>query len=167
MDRRHQEGEHALVRDVTSGLACLGIWGPAAREILESVCDDDLSNDGFRHLTARDIEVADVPCFAARVTYVGELGWELYPSTEFAVRLWDRLIEAGAPHGLLPAGYRAIDSLSGSKGYRSWGADITPDDSPLGRASASRWRSTRTPTSWGATRCIGSAPEASPAASDA
>ena len=129
--RRHQEDEDALVRDVTSGLACLGIWGPAAREILASVCDDDLSNEGFRYLTARDIEVADVPCFAARVTYVGELGWELYPSTEFAVRLWDRLIEAGAPHGLLPAGYRAIDSLRLEKGYRSWGADITPDDSPL------------------------------------
>ena len=129
--RRHQEDEDALVRDVTSGLACLGIWGPAAREILSSVSDDDLSNEGFRYLTARDVEVADVPCFAARVTYVGELGWELYPSTELAVRLWDRLTEAGAPHGLLPAGYRAIDSLRLEKGYRSWGADITPDDSPL------------------------------------
>ena len=129
--RRHQEDEDALVRDVTSGLACLGIWGPAAREILASVCDDDLSNEGFRYLTARDVEVADVPCFAARVTYVGELGWELYPSTEFAARLWDRLIEAGAPQGLLPAGYRAIDSLRLETGYRSWGADSTPDDSPL------------------------------------
>jgi glycine cleavage system T protein len=129
--RRHQEGDDAVVRDVTSSLACLGIWGPAARDVLASLCDDDLSNDGFRYLTARDIEVADVPCFAARVTYVGELGWELYPSTEFAVRLWDRLIEAGEPHGLLPAGYRAIDSLRLEKGYRSWGADITPDDSPL------------------------------------
>ncbi|MGH2640692.1 MAG: GcvT family protein [Actinomycetota bacterium] len=128
--RKHQKGD-ALVRDVTSGLGCLGIWGPAAREILASVCDDDLSNEGFRYFTARDVEVADVPCFAARVTYVGELGWELYPSTEFAVRLWDRLLEAGAPHGLIPAGYRAIDSLRLEKGYRSWGADITPDDSPL------------------------------------
>ena len=129
--RRHQESADVLVRDVTSSLACLGIWGPAARDVLASLCDDDLSNEGFRYLTARDIEVADVPCFAARVTYVGELGWELYPPTEFAVRLWDRLIEAGAPHGLLPAGYRAIDSLRLEKGYRSWGADITPDDSPL------------------------------------
>jgi 4-methylaminobutanoate oxidase (formaldehyde-forming) len=82
-------------------------------------------------MSGRDIEVGDVSCFAARVTYVGELGWELYPSTEFAVRLWDRLVEAGAPHGVLPAGYRAIDSLRLEKGYRSWGADITPDDSPL------------------------------------
>jgi glycine cleavage system aminomethyltransferase T len=72
-----------------------------------------------------------VPCLAARVTYVGELGWELSPPTEFATRLWDTLVEAGAPHGLTPAGYRAIDSLRLEKGYRSWGADITPDDSPL------------------------------------
>jgi glycine cleavage system aminomethyltransferase T len=129
--RKHQQDEDALVRDVTSSLACLGIWGPAARDVLEALCDDDLSNDGFRYLTARDVDVADVPCFAARVTYVGELGWELSPPTEFAVRLWDRLIEAGAPHGLIPAGYRAIDSLRLEKGYRSWGADITPDDSPL------------------------------------
>ena len=128
--RRHQETrtpgarrhvEPRLPRD-------LGARGPRRPRV---ACDDDLSNEGFRYLTARDIEVADVPCFAARVTYVGELGWELYPPTEFAVRLWDRLIEAGEPHGLLPAGYRAIDSLRLEKGYRSWGADITPDDSPL------------------------------------
>jgi glycine cleavage system aminomethyltransferase T len=66
-----------------------------------------------------------------RVTYVGELGWELYPPTEFAVRLWDTLIEAGAPHGLIPAGYRAIDSLRVEKGYLAWGADITPEEDPF------------------------------------
>jgi len=129
--RRHQEGEEALVRDVTSNLACLGIWGPAARDVLMTVTDDDLSRAAFPYMSGRDIEVGEVPCFAARVTYVGELGWELYPSTEFAARLWDVLIEAGAPHGLVPGGYRAIDSLRLEKGYRSWGADITPDDSPL------------------------------------
>ena len=129
--RRHQEGEDALVRDVTSSLACLGIWGPAARDVLMSVTDDDLSRAAFPYMSGRDIEVGDVPCFAARVTYVGELGWELYPPTEFAVRLWDTMLEAGAPHGLVPGGYRAIDSLRLEKGYRSWGADITPDDSPL------------------------------------
>jgi 4-methylaminobutanoate oxidase (formaldehyde-forming) len=129
--RRHQEDEDALVRDVTSGLACLGIWGPAARDVLETLTDDDLSRSAFRYMSGCDIEVGDVPCFAARVTYVGELGWELYPSTEFATRVWDTLIEAGAPSGLVPGGYRAIDSLRLEKGYRSWGADITPDDSPL------------------------------------
>jgi glycine cleavage system T protein len=129
--RRHQEGSDVVVRDATSSLACLGVWGPAAREILTAVTDDDLSSEAFPYMTAKDIEVGDVPCFAARVTYVGELGWELYPPTEFATRLWDALREAGEPHGLLPAGYRAIDSLRLEKGYRSWGADITPDDSPL------------------------------------
>jgi 4-methylaminobutanoate oxidase (formaldehyde-forming) len=82
-------------------------------------------------MTAREVDVGEVPCLVARLTYVGELGWELYCPTEFAVRLWDTVLEAGAPHGLIPAGYRAIDSLRLEKGYRSWGADITPDDSPL------------------------------------
>jgi len=129
--RKHREGSGAVVRDVTSGLACLGIWGPVARDVLSALCAEDLSRAAFPYMTARDIEVGDVPCLATRVTYVGELGWELYPSTEFATRLWDTLMEAGAPHGLVPAGYRAIDSLRLEKGYRSWGADITPDDSPL------------------------------------
>ena len=69
-------------------------------------------------------------CWAQRVTYVGELGWELYPSAELGLRLWDTLIEAGRPHGLVPGGYRAIDSLRLEKGYRVWGADITPDVDP-------------------------------------
>ncbi len=75
--------------------------------------------------------VGDAPCLAARVTYVGELGWELYASSEFARSLWDALLEAGRPHGMVPAGYRAIDSLRLEKGYRAWGADITPEDTPL------------------------------------
>jgi glycine cleavage system T protein len=129
--RRHQERSGAMIRDATSGLACLGIWGPAAREILVAICDADLSNEAFPYMTAREVDVGEVPCLGARVTYVGELGWELYPRTEFATRLWDTLLEAGGPHGLIPAGYRAIDSLRLEKGYRSWGADITPDDSPL------------------------------------
>jgi glycine cleavage system T protein len=129
--RKHQEGSGAVIRDATSGLACLGLWGPAARDILATASDDDLSNESFPYMTARDIDVGDVPCSAARVTYVGELGWELYSPTEFAARLWDTLRKAGEPHGLLPAGYRAIDSLRLEKGYRAWGADVTPDDSPL------------------------------------
>jgi glycine cleavage system aminomethyltransferase T len=74
--------------------------------------------------------VGDVPCTALRVTYVGELGWELYPPMEFGLRLWDTLMEAGDGHGIVPAGYRAIDSLRLEKGYRVWGADITPEDNP-------------------------------------
>ena len=129
--RKHRGNTDAVIRDATSGLACFGIWGPRARDVLAAICDEDLSNEAFPYMTAREMDVAETPCLAARVTYVGELGWELYPPTEFAARLWDTLLEAGDPHGLVPAGYRAIDSLRLEKGYRSWGADITPDDSPL------------------------------------
>jgi 4-methylaminobutanoate oxidase (formaldehyde-forming) len=124
-------GDAVEVRDVTASLACFGLWGPRAREILSAVTPADLSNDAFPYMTWRDIVVGDTPCLALRVTYVGELGWELYPSVEFAVRLWDTLIEAGKPHGMVPAGYRAIDSLRLEKGYRAWGTDITPEENPF------------------------------------
>jgi glycine cleavage system T protein len=119
------------LRDVTGAYACLGVWGPRAREILMSLTSADLSNDGFPYMSAREIVVADAPCTALRVTYVGELGWELHSGSEFAASLWDALLEAGRPHGLVPAGYRAIDSLRLEKGYRAWGADVTPEDTPL------------------------------------
>ena len=116
------------VRDVTSSMACLGLWGPLARDVLSEVCADDL---GFRYMSARRLTVGDVPCLALRVTYVGESGWELYPPAEFGLRLWDTLIEAGRPYGLVPAGYRAIDSLRLEKGYRVWGSDITSETDPF------------------------------------
>ncbi len=126
-----ERGDRVEVRDVTSGFACLGLWGPRARDILTAVSVDDLSDDGFPFMTAREITVGHAPCLALRVTYVGELGWELYAPVEFGTTLFDTLMEAGAPHGMVPAGYRAIDSLRLEKGYRAWGADVTPDDSPL------------------------------------
>ena len=119
------------VRDVTSSLACLALWGPRARDILTSVTPTDLSNETFPYMSQQDIVVGDVPCLALRVTYVGELGWELYPPMEFGLKLWDILLEAGRPLGMVPAGYRAIDSLRLEKGYRAWGADITPEETPL------------------------------------
>ncbi len=129
--RRLGPDEAVSVRDVTASLACFGLWGPAARDVLAPLTDADLSDPAFPYLTAREIVVADAPCLAARVTYVGELGWELSPSTEFARTLWDALLDGGRPHGALPAGYRAIDSLRLEKGYRAWGSDITPEDTPL------------------------------------
>ena len=116
-----------VVRDVTSSMACLALWGPAARDILSAVCADDLT---FRYMQARHVTVGDVPCWALRVTYVGELGWELYPTIEYGVRLWDTLLDAGRPLGLVPGGYRAIDSLRIEKGYRVWGSDITSETDP-------------------------------------
>jgi 4-methylaminobutanoate oxidase (formaldehyde-forming) len=82
-------------------------------------------------MRAREIVVGPVPCLALRVTYVGELGWELYCPMEFGLRLWDRIWEAGQEHDLVAGGYKAIDSLRLEKGYRVWGADITPDETPF------------------------------------
>ena len=128
--RANVRDERVSIRDVTSSLACIGLWGPAARDVMSPLTADDLSDAAFPFMRARRIVVGDAPCWALRVTYVGELGWELYPPSEFAVALWDALLDAGAPRGLRPAGYRAIDSLRIEKGYRAWGADITPEDDP-------------------------------------
>jgi 4-methylaminobutanoate oxidase (formaldehyde-forming) len=119
--------EGVEVRDVTSRWACLGLWGPRARDVLAGACADDLA---FPYMSWRDVAVGDVPVRALRVTYVGELGWELYCPMEYGMALWRTLWEAGAPHGLVAGGYRAIDSLRLEKGYRVWGADITSDDTP-------------------------------------
>ena len=88
------------------------------------------SNDAFPYLTAAQISVGSVPVLALRVTYVGELGWELYCPTEYGAPLWDTLWAAGRPHGMRAGGYRAIDSLRLEKGYRVWSSDITPEDTP-------------------------------------
>ena len=117
--------------DVTSGRVCFGLWGPKARDILAPLTIADLSNEAFPFLTAQPITVGRVPVLALRVTYVGELGWELYAPSEFGPALWDTLLEAGRPHGLTPAGYRAIDALRLEKGYRVWSSDITPDETPF------------------------------------
>jgi glycine cleavage system aminomethyltransferase T len=119
-----------VVEDVTSRFACLGLWGPLARELLQPLTDADLGNDAFPYMRARELSVGLVPCLAVRVTYVGELGWELYCPTELGRRLWDTLWTAGKGQGLVAGGYKAIDSLRLEKGYRVWGADITPDETP-------------------------------------
>ena len=119
------------VADVTSAFACLGLWGPLAREIMQPLTTADLSHPAFPYMRAREIAVGLVPCLALRVTYVGELGWELYCPTEFGLRLWDTLWEAGRTHGMVAGGYKAIDSMRLEKGYRVWGADITSDMTPF------------------------------------
>jgi 4-methylaminobutanoate oxidase (formaldehyde-forming) len=115
------------VSDVTSRWACFGLWGPRARDVLAPLTPDPLD---FGYMTMRDVAVGDVPVRALRVTFTGELGWELYCPTEFGAALWRTLWEAGEPHGLAAGGYRAIDTLRLEKGYRVWAADITPDETP-------------------------------------
>ncbi|HET9673743.1 MAG TPA: FAD-dependent oxidoreductase, partial [Gaiellaceae bacterium] len=130
--RQHApEDGSVVVEDVTSRYACLGIWGPKSRGILQTLSTADLSSEAFRYMRAREIDVGPVPCLALRVTYVGELGWELYCPMEFGLRLWDAIWEAGRDQGLVAGGYKAIDSCRLEKGYRVWGADITPDDTPF------------------------------------
>jgi glycine cleavage system aminomethyltransferase T/glycine/D-amino acid oxidase-like deaminating enzyme len=130
--RKHlpDDDDNVQVRDVSSAFACFGIWGPRAREALQPLTPQDLSNDEFPYMTLRELAVGDVPVRALRVTFVGELGWELYCPTEYGLALWRALWEAGEPHGIMAGGYRAIDSMRLEKGYRVWGADITPDENP-------------------------------------
>ncbi|MBU6337108.1 MAG: FAD-dependent oxidoreductase [Acidobacteria bacterium] len=118
------------VHDTTARFACFGLWGPKAREILQPLTPDRLDSEAFPYLSAREITVGDVPVRALRVTFVGELGWELYCPTEYGATLWRTLYETGQPHGLLACGYKAIDTLRLEKSYRVWAADITPDDNP-------------------------------------
>jgi glycine cleavage system aminomethyltransferase T/glycine/D-amino acid oxidase-like deaminating enzyme len=130
--RRRMEGRDDVhVRDVTGAYGCLGLWGPLAREVLTPLTPADLSNGAFPYMSAQEIVVGDAPCLAQRVTYVGELGWELFVPAELALSLLDTLLEAGEAHGIVPAGYRAIDSLRLEKGYLAWGADITPEEDPF------------------------------------
>jgi len=118
------------ITDVTGAWACFGIWGPRTREVLSSLTPQDLSNDAFPFLAMRETTVGDVPVRMVRVTFVGELGWELYCPTEYGATLWRTLWEAGQPFEIVAGGYRAIDSLRLEKGYRVWGADIDPAHTP-------------------------------------
>ena len=120
-----------ILEDVTSQYACIGLWGPRARAILQKVTKADVSNAGFPYMTMKHIAVGYVPAMALRVTYVGELGWEFYCPMEYGLKLYDTLLEAGQEEGIVPAGYRAIDSLRLEKGYRYWSADISPDYTPF------------------------------------
>jgi 4-methylaminobutanoate oxidase (formaldehyde-forming) len=120
-----------LIEDVTSRYACFALWGPSSRTVLQQLTETDLTNQEFPYMTAREITVGPVPCLALRVTFVGELGWELYCPSEFALRLWDTLMAAGKGHQLVPGGYKAIESLRLEKGYRVWGSDVTSADTPF------------------------------------
>jgi sarcosine dehydrogenase len=124
-------GANAQLVDVTSAWSVLTLMGPRARDVLGAVTSADLSNDAFPFGTMQVIGVAGSPVRALRITYMGELGWELHLPVEYAPRVYDALMAAGAPHGLVNAGYRSIESCRLEKGYRAWGSDIGPDHTPL------------------------------------
>ncbi|MHB1615332.1 MAG: GcvT family protein [Actinomycetes bacterium] len=118
------------VRDVTGGWACFAVWGPGAPEVLAAASTDLAGDRAIAPRQGRPVVVADVPLLALGMSFVGEAGAELYCPAEYGRALWQGLIAAGAPHGIVPAGYRAIDSLRLEKGYRVWGSDLTPETTP-------------------------------------
>ncbi|UWR71269.1 GcvT family protein [Phaeobacter inhibens] len=129
--RNIPEGMNCQLFDITSSNAVLSLMGPKARDILAAVTRDDVSNDGFQFGTIRTIGIAGCPVQALRVTYVGELGWELHLPVEYAQTVYAALMGVGQPLGLVDAGYRAIESLRLEKGYRAWGSDIGQDHTPF------------------------------------
>jgi len=130
MNVREEDGPVEL-REASEELAVIGLWGPRARDVLATVTEDDVSTEGFPFHAARRIAISGADVLAQRITYVGELGWELYVDPGWAVQVWDRLMEAGGPHGIRPGGYRVLDSLRIEKGYRYFGTDLTALDTPF------------------------------------
>jgi 4-methylaminobutanoate oxidase (formaldehyde-forming) len=120
----------AQILDLTSARAVLNICGPKAREVLQAVTEEDISNAAFPFSTNRSITVGAAPVLAIRIGYVGELGWELHIPTEYAAHVYEALRDAGEAQGIKDAGYRAIDSCRMEKGYLYWSSDITPDYTP-------------------------------------
>ncbi|TGW05153.1 aminomethyl transferase family protein, partial [Mesorhizobium sp. M2D.F.Ca.ET.145.01.1.1] len=121
---------HAILTDVTSSYAVLALMGPRSRDLLAKLSSADLSNGGFPFATIREIDIGYATAYANRMTYVGELGWELIVPTEFAVGVYEALHEAGREFGLADAGYYALDALRIEKGFRAWGRELTPDINP-------------------------------------
>ena len=125
------DDERAHLVDVTSGFGVLGVMGPRARALLSRLTDASLSSDAFPFRAARRIAIGQYSALALRITYVGELGWELHVETDQLPGVYDALMDAGESLGVANAGTYAINSLRLEKGYRAWGGDITPDDTPL------------------------------------
>ncbi len=132
------EGDSVRLRDVTSSYAVCGLWGPNARKVLQPLVPEDISNEAFPYMRAQRIWIEHVPALALRISYAGELGWELYVPSEYGTWVWERLMEAGQEHGIIAAGGGAFESLRIEKGYRFAGVDMhtdyTADQSGLGFA---------------------------------
>jgi 4-methylaminobutanoate oxidase (formaldehyde-forming) len=131
MAKRIPPGTLASLVDVTSAYSVFGVMGPGSRDLLGALSDADLSDEGFPFGTSREIDLGYYTVRATRITYVGELGWELYVPAEFAVGVYQDLAAAGAAHGLVNAGYYAIEAMRLEKGYRAFGRELTPDYDPV------------------------------------
>jgi glycine cleavage system aminomethyltransferase T/glycine/D-amino acid oxidase-like deaminating enzyme len=129
--RQLREGERVRIENMTDHRFVLGLWGPRARDVLGAVTEADISYEAFPYMTLREVNVGEVPVFAQRISYVGELGWEIYGEIEMGARTWDLLWEAGRDHGITAGGLGAFDSLRLEKGYRLWGQDIHTEHDPF------------------------------------
>ncbi|MFD9895335.1 FAD-dependent oxidoreductase [Amycolatopsis sp. NPDC059027] len=129
--RRHLPGDGTVqIHETTSGTCCVGLWGPLARKVLQPLSTTDFSHRAMGYFKAKAAYVGGIPVVAMRLSYVGELGWELYTGADLGRRLWDTLWEAGRPHGIIAAGREAFASMRLEKGYRSWGTDLTTEHDP-------------------------------------
>ncbi len=126
-----RESNLVTIRDITSGHGVINLAGPLARKVLQKVCDEDVSHEAFPFMSAKDIRIGYAPALAYRVTYIGELGWELYISSEYMQYAYEELQKAGQEFNIMNIGYRAIDSLRLEKRYLAWGVDISPDYNPF------------------------------------
>jgi glycine cleavage system T protein len=123
--------DHSVrLENLTSGWCCIGVWGPRARDLVQPLAQEDVSNAAFPYLSGQPVTIGNVPCYAIRISYVGELGWEIYAPTEYGIRLWDTLWQAGQKVGVAAMGGGAFDSLRLEKGYRNWGVDMYSEHNP-------------------------------------
>ncbi|SLC71692.1 glycine cleavage system T protein (aminomethyltransferase) [Mycobacteroides abscessus subsp. massiliense] len=127
---RHLPDSGVSVRDITGATCCVGIWGPDARNVVAPLCPDDISHEGFGYFRVLQTHIGSIPVTMMRVSYVGELGWEIYASAEYGAQLWDLLYRAGRPYQLIASGRIAFNSLRLEKAYRSWGTDMTTEHQP-------------------------------------
>ncbi|MEN9933456.1 MAG: hypothetical protein RLZZ387_35 [Chloroflexota bacterium] len=123
-------GSRVQIRDITLGTCCVGVWGPRARDLAQSLAEDDLSNEALPYFRARRTFFGEVPCLVQRVSYVGELGYEVYADAAYGLRLWDLLWDAGRPLGIIAAGRAAFECMRLEKGYRLWGTDMHSEHTP-------------------------------------
>lgn len=128
--RREHNFNEVEIEEITSKLACFGLWGPRSREILQRLTSYDLSHENFPFMHSRLISLAEMDLRATRITYVGELGWELYLPVESGLKVWKELVKVGDELGMKTCGYKAIESLRLEKGYRAWGTEISTETNP-------------------------------------
>jgi 4-methylaminobutanoate oxidase (formaldehyde-forming) len=129
--RRECNFDGVEITNITKELTCFAVMGPNSRAILQSLTDSDLNHNAFPFMSSQEITLADIKVRATRITYVGELGWEIYTEVTDGLVLWEKLIDAGRDLGLIPCGYRAIESLRLEKGYRAWAGEINTETNPF------------------------------------